>query len=215
MDLSLYLVTDRALCLGRPLVEVVGQAVAGGATLVQLREKHASTREMVELARALLAVLTPLGVPLLINDRLDVALAVGAAGAHLGQSDMPLAEARALLGPSAVLGLSVETLDQLREAERLPPGLVNYYGLSPIFQTPTKTDAGPGWGLEGLARARATVSAGSSLPLVAIGGLHAGNAAQVLRAGADGLAVVSALCSAPDPKRAASELAGIIARTEG
>lgn len=212
MDLSLYLVTDRALCLGRPLLDVVARAVAGGVSVVQLREKHAGTREFMELGRALLALLAPVGVPLVINDRVDVALAIGAQGVHLGQGDMPVAEARRLLGAGVRLGLSIENLDQLRVAEALPQGLVDYYGLSPIFQTPTKAELHTSWGLDGLAQARALVAQGSKLPLVAIGGLHAGNAASVLRAGADGLAVVSALCSAPDPKLAASELQGIIAR---
>lgn len=215
LDLGLYLVTDRELCLGRPLPEVVAQAVAGGVNVVQLREKSASTREFVELGRALLALLAPLGVPLVINDRLDVALAVGAQGAHLGQSDMPVAEARAILGPKALLGLSLETMAQLREAEALPPGLVNYYGLSPIFQTPTKADAGPGWGLAGLGQARAEVDAGSRRPIVAIGGIEPGNAAAVLRCGANALAVVSAICSAPDPQAASHALADILRRERG
>lgn len=214
-DLGLYLVTDRELCLGRPLPEVVAQAVAGGVNVVQLREKSASTREFVELGRALLALLAPLGVPLVINDRLDVALAVGAQGAHLGQSDMPVAEARAILGPKALLGLSLETMAQLREAEALPPGSVDYYGLSPIFQTPTKADAGPGWGLAGLGQARAEVDAGSRRPIVAIGGIRPGNAAGVLRCGANALAVVSAICSAPDPQAASRELTGTLRRERG
>lgn len=215
LDLGLYLVTDRELCLGRPLPEVVAQAVAGGVNVVQLREKSASTRKFVELGRALLALLAPLGVPLVINDRLDVALAVGAQGAHLGQSDMPVAEARAILGPKALLGLSLETMAQLREAEALPPGLVDYYGLSPIFQTATKADAGPGWGLAGLGQARAEVDAGSRRPIVAIGGIEPGNAAGVLRCGANALAVVSAICSAPDPQAASRELADILRRERG
>jgi len=215
LDLGLYLVTDRELCLGRPLPEVVAQAVAGGVNVVQLREKSASTRQFVELGRALLALLAPLGVPLIINDRLDVALAVGAQGAHLGQSDMPVAEARAILGPKALLGLSVETMAQLREAEALPQGLVDYYGLSPIFQTPTKADAGPGWGLAGLGQARAEVDAGSRRPIVAIGGIGPGNAASVLRCGAGALAVVSAICSAPDPQAASRELADTLRRERG
>lgn len=215
LDLGLYLVTDRALCLGRPLVDVVARAVAGGVRVVQLREKRADTREFVELGRALLALLAPQGVPLIINDRLDVALAIGAQGAHLGQSDMPVAEARRLLGPQAILGLSLETLDQLREAEGLPPGLVDYYGLSPIFQTPTKTDAGPGWGLTKLGQARATVDAGSGRPLVAIGGIGVENAASVLRCGAHGLAVVSAICSAPDPEAASRALLDVLRRERG
>lgn len=210
LDPSLYLVTDRPLSLGRSLLDVVGAAVAGGVTLVQLREKEADTREFLELGRALLTLLAPHGVPLVINDRVDVALALGAAGVHLGQADMPPEDARRILGHGAHIGLSVEDLDQLRAAEALPPGLVDAYGLSPIFVTPTKTDAGPGWGLEGLAQARAVVARGSRRPLIAIGGIHAGNAAAVLRAGADGLAVVSAICSAPEPGRAASELRNIV-----
>lgn len=209
-DLGLYLVTDRALCLGRSLLDVVAQAVAGGVSVVQLREKNAHTREFVDLGRALLALLAPYGVPLIINDRLDVALAIGAQGAHLGQSDMPVAEARRLLGPDALIGLSVETMDQLREAESLPPGLVDYYGLSPIFQTATKADAGPGWGLAGLGQARAEVDAGSKRPLVAIGGIGPENAASVLRCGANALAVVSAICSAGAPDQAAAALRGIL-----
>jgi len=210
IDYGLYLVTDRDLCLGRPLLDVVAQAVAGGVSVVQLREKKAGTREFVDLGRALLALLSPCGVPLIINDRLDVALAIGAQGAHVGQNDMPVAEARRLLGPQAILGLSVETMDQLREAESLPPGLVDYYGLSPIFHTPTKTDAGPGWGLAGLGQARAEVEAGSKRPLVAIGGIGPDNAASVLRCGAQGLAVVSAICSAPDPQAASRTLSGLV-----
>lgn len=215
IDYGLYLVTDRDLCLGRALTDVVAQAVAGGANVVQLREKHASTRDFVDLGRALLALLGPLGVPLIINDRLDVALAIGAQGAHVGQSDMPARDARAILGPEAILGLSVETMDQLREAESLPPGLVDYYGLSPIFHTPTKTDAGPGWGLAGLGQARAEVDAGSKRPLVAIGGIGPANAASVLRCGAQGLAVVSAICSAPDPRAASQELREVLTRERG
>lgn len=210
LDVSLYLVTDRALCAGRDLLDVVARAVAGGVSLVQLREKHAPTREFLELGRALMALLAPLGVPLIINDRVDLALALGAAGVHLGQDDLPVEDARRLLGPRAHIGLSVEDLDQLRAAEALPPGLVDAYGLSPIFATPTKTDAGPGWGLDGLARARAVVAHGSRRPLIAIGGIHAGNAASVLRAGADGLAVVSAICAAPEAGRAAAELRSIL-----
>lgn len=210
-DLGLYLVTDRALCLGRPLTEVVARAVAGGVRVVQLREKHASTREFVALARQLQALLAPLSVPLLINDRLDVALAVGAAGVHLGQSDMPPEDARRILGQNAIIGLSVETMEQLVEAEALPQNSVDYYGLSPIFQTPTKTDAGPGWGLAGLGRARAEVDGGSRRPIVAIGSIGPGNAASVLRCGAQGLAVVSAICSAPDPEAASQELARLVA----
>lgn len=202
-DPALYLVTDRELCGERGIAEVAGLAVRGGATLVQLREKTGDFRAMAELARALLALLAPFGVPLIVNDRVDVALAVGAQGVHLGQSDMPAALARELLGPGAVIGLSLEAPHQLAEAEGLD---VDYYGVSPIHPTPTKTDTGPGWGLAGLSGLRAA----TSRPLVAIGGLDARNAAQTIRAGADGIAVVSAICAAPDPEAASRELLAAI-----
>lgn len=201
---GLYLVADPAACAGRPLERVVREAAAGGASWVQLREKRASTRAFVEAARVLQEILDPLGVPLIINDRVDVALAVGAAGVHLGQADLPSRIARELLGPEALVGLSVETWEDAEAAQELE---VDYLGVSPIFPTPTKTDTRGAWGLEGLAQLRAF----SRHRLVAIGGLNAANAAAAIRAGADAVAVVSAVCSAPDPGRAARELSGIIA----
>ncbi len=174
-----------------------------GATLVQLREKTADTRAFVELGQALKALLDPLDVPLLINDRLDVALAVGAAGAHLGQSDMPAATARKMLGSDAIIGLSLEAMDQLPAAEALD---VDYYGVSPSHPPPTKTDTGPGWGLAGLR----TLRAATRRPLVAIGGLGADNAAETIRAEADGLAVISAFCAAADPAAATRQLRAIV-----
>ena len=198
-DYRVYLVTDRGLCLGRPLEDVARAAVRGGATLVQLREKNADSREFLELARLLVRELHPLGVPVLINDRADIALAAGAAGVHVGQSDLPPADARALLGPDAIVGLSVENRAELEAAQTED---VDYLGVSPVFATPTKTDTAPPWGLDGLAWARTR----SRLPLVAIGGIHADNAAAVVRAGAHGLAVVSELCSAPAPAAAARRL---------
>lgn len=202
IDLSLYLITDRRLAGNRPLREVVSQAVAGGVTVVQLREKDCSSREYLELALELNKILPP-GVPLIINDRLDVALAAGADGVHLGQSDLPVGVARKYLGTEGIIGLSVENPEQLEEAKNLP---VDYLAISPVFSTPTKTDTGPAWGLEGLARAREM----TALPLVAIGGINEHNAAEVIRAGADGLAVVSAICAAPDPKLAARRLRALI-----
>ncbi len=200
---GLYLVTDRGLCLGRPLLDVVAQAVQGGVTCVQIREKDLSTREFVTEAEHVQALLGPRQIPLIINDRVDVALAVGAAGVHMGQSDLPCATARRLLGPKAIIGLSVETWQDVERAAQQP---VDYLGVSPIFSTPTKTDTKQPWGLLGLARIRAF----TRLPLVAIGGLNRGNAADVMAAGADGIAVVSALCSAPDPASAAAELCALI-----
>lgn len=192
----LYLVTDQQALRGRSLTDVVKQAVQGGASCVQLREKSASTRDFVALACALNGLLTPLGVPLVINDRIDVALACGAQGVHLGQSDMPVELARQLLPPQVFIGLSVETPEDVRLAASLP---VDYLGVSPIFPTPTKADTAAPWGLDGLRAVRAM----TNLPLVAIGGIHLSNAAEVLAAGADGLALVSALCSADDPAAAA------------
>lgn len=200
---ELYLVTDRDLCLGRPIEEVVLAAVRGGVSLVQLREKQATTRAFVAEAERLKRLLAAHGVPLIINDRIDVALAVGADGVHIGQEDMPYPLARRLLGPEAIIGLSVETEEQVREAEGYD---VDYLGVSPILPTPTKTDTRGSWGLEGLARVRAL----SRHRLVAIGGLNASNAASAVRAGADSIAVVSAICSAPEPQAAAATLSRII-----
>jgi thiamine-phosphate pyrophosphorylase len=194
--LRLYLVTDQQALLGRTLTDVVLAAVQGGVTCVQLREKQASTRDFVALACALSDLLTPLGVPLVINDRIDVALASGAQGVHLGQSDMSVEQARRLLPPQVFIGLSVETMEDVARATSQP---VDYLGVSPIYPTPTKTDTAAPWGLDGLHQVRAV----TDLPLVAIGGIHLVNAAEVQQAGADGLAVVSALCSADDPCAAA------------
>jgi len=200
--LRLYLVTDSDLSLGRSLAEVVEAAVRGGVSCVQLREKRLDTREFVAQARALRALLAECRIPLVVNDRIDVALACGADGVHLGQSDMPVEDARRLLPPEVFIGWSVETPQDVQRARALP---VDYLGVSPVFATPTKTDTARPWGLAGLRDVRAA----TALPLVAIGGIHAGNARQVLEHGADGLAVVSAICSAPSPREAAAALARV------
>ncbi len=195
---GLHLVTDSALCGPRGVLAVVEAAVRGGVRVVQLREKTLATRAFVERARALKALLAPRGVPLIVNDRLDVALASGADGVHLGQDDLSPEDVRRWL-PHALVGLSIERAEQLAEAERLP---VDYYGASPVFATTTKTDTAAALGLEGLRALRARCTR----PLVAIGGIDAHNAAAVMAAGADGLAVVRALCAAPDPEAAARRL---------
>ena len=205
VDLRLYLVTDRALARGRSLVDLVRQAVAGGVTVVQLREKAASTRELVALAESLQELLAPRHVPLIIDDRVDVALAVGAAGVHLGQSDMPAARARRLLPDGRLLGVSVSTVEEARRAES---DGADYLGVSPIYATPTKTDTPPAVGLAGLRALRAA----TRVPLVAIGGLAAANLLPVLASGADGIAVVSAIMAADDPAAAARELRLLIER---
>lgn len=196
---GVYLVTDRELCLGRPLDEVVLAAVRGGAGAVQLREKHADSREFLALARALVSRLQPMGIPLIVNDRADIALAAGAAGLHVGQSDLPPEDARRLMGENAIIGLSVETREELLAAEKLD---IDYVGISPVFATPTKTDTLAPWGLDGLRWAREH----SPLTLVAIGGIHRENAAAVLEAGAHSLAVVSEICSADSPEEVARGL---------
>jgi len=198
-DYGLTLVTDRELCLGRSLTEVVDAAVRGGTGIVQLREKSCDSRQFYELAKALRELLRPRAIPLIINDRADIALAVEAEGLHIGQSDLPLRAAREIMGPNAIIGLSVESEADVRAAEAVA---IDYFGLSPVFSTPTKTDTNTPLGLAGVGRIRPL----TPLPLVAIGGISAANAAEVLAAGADGVAVVSAICSAPDPEQAARSL---------
>ncbi|MGZ3579648.1 MAG: thiamine phosphate synthase [Syntrophales bacterium] len=200
---GLYLVTDRGLCGKRSLEDVAYHALLGGAACIQLREKDVPTRFFVEEARTLKALTAGFRVPLIINDRIDVALASGADGVHIGQDDMPYAEARRLMGPKAIIGLSVETWNEVVEAEAID---VNYLGVSPVFKTPTKSDTKGNWGLEGLAR----IKAYSRHLLVAIGGLNASNAEDAVMAGADCIAVVSAICAASDPLRAAREINEII-----
>jgi thiamine-phosphate pyrophosphorylase len=199
-QLRLYLVTDSVLCRGGSLEEVLAAAIRGGVTCVQLREKTAPTREFFALAQAVHPLLRRAGIPLVINDRLDIALACAAEGLHLGQSDLPLTEARRLLPGETFIGLSVESFEDLDAAAGLD---VDYLGISPLFATPTKVDTKTPWGLDGLRAARQR----TALPLVAIGGIHADIVAQVFAAGADGVAVVSAVCAADDPEQAARLLA--------
>jgi thiamine-phosphate pyrophosphorylase len=195
-SLRLCLVTDRGLARGRSVIDLARAAARGGATMVQLREKAATTRAFVEAARALKAALAPLGVPLIVNDRLDIALAVDADGLHVGQSDMPVAEARRLMGPDKVVGLSIEAIEQ---ATRPDAEAADYLGVGPIYAQQTKRDAAVPLGLDGLARIRGL----TRKPIVAIGGLTPENSAPALAAGADGLAVVSAIVAADDPEAAA------------
>ncbi len=202
-DLRLYLVTDRGLSGGRNLEWIVAEAVKGGVSMVQLREKHTDTGEFVELAKRLKSLLSPLGIPLIINDRVDVAMAADADGVHIGQSDMAYEDARRLLGSNKIIGLSVENMDELAEANLLD---VDYIGISPVYSTSTKTDTARPFGLEGLRKAVRR----SCHPTVAIGGMNKTSAADVVKTGTDGLAVVSAIVSAEEPAKAAKELRTII-----
>ncbi|WP_296583927.1 thiamine phosphate synthase [Xanthobacter sp.] len=202
-DLTLYLVTDPRLVAARGLVATVAAAVKGGATLVQLRDPDAHGRALVEQARALKALLAPLRIPLIINDRVDVAVAADADGVHLGQDDMTPADARALLGPERILGLSVGTPAEFAASNiGIDIGVVDYLGVGPVKATGTKKDAGAAIGAAGVTAVRAL----TRLPIVGIGGIDGALAAEVIRAGADGVAVVSAICAAPDPEHAARAL---------
>ena len=202
-DLSLYLVTDRPLSGGRDMAWIVREAAAGGVTMVQLREKECSTSEFITLARELKTALQPLGIPLIINDRIDVALAVDADGVHIGQSDMPYTMARQLLGPDKIIGLSVETLDEVIAANALD---VDYIGISPVYATPTKTDTLTPFGLEGVDE----VLRLTRHRCVAIGGMNRDTIGEVIARGVEGVAVVSAIVAAESPCEASEELAAII-----
>jgi thiamine-phosphate pyrophosphorylase len=198
------LVTDPAMTRTRGLIATVLAGVAGGATIVQLRDKDADDAALVAAARALRAELAPLGVPLIVNDRVAVAEAAGADGVHIGQDDGDPAAARALLGPDALIGLSVT---RAAEIATVDASVVDYVGLGPVFATATKPDAAPALGLAG---ARA-IAARLPVPWIAIGGIDAANAADVIAAGAAGIAVVSAICAADDPAEAAAGLRRAIA----
>lgn len=199
-DLSLYLVLDPGLCRGAEgMLRTTEEALEGGVTIVQLRAPTWKKRALAACARDLLEMLRPRGIPLIINDHADVAAAVGADGLHVGQDDLSSADARRIIGPDMILGLSAGNVDEVRGVD---PALVDYLGIGPVWATATKKDAGAAVGLEGLA----SLSAASPLPVVAIGGIGASNAADVMRTGVDGIAVVSAICGQASPRTAAENL---------
>lgn len=199
-DLSLYLVLDPGLCAGIGMVETARAAMAGGVTMVQLRDKEADTKRLIETGRALKETLAGTNAKLIVNDDVIAAVAIGADGLHIGQDDMTVAEARARIGADAILGLSVETPEL---AAAVDPALVDYVGAGPVFATPTKPNHKQPVGFDGLARQIAA----SPVPAVAIGGLKVIHVAQAMAAGARGVAVVSAICGQPDPETAARALA--------
>ena len=207
VDLRLYALVDPAVAGGRTLADLAGR-ISSSATLVQLRDKHGSTRAMVEEARALQAVLEPKGIPLLINDRVDVALAAEADGVHIGQDDMAPADARLLLGRRAIIGLSVKTVDQARAA---PLDLLDYVAIGGVYGTTSKDNTATPIGVAGLrAIVQAVRAREPDYPICAIAGINAANAADVIGAGVDGVAVVSALSLATDPGKAAQDLRAIV-----
>lgn len=198
-DPRLHLVVDPSTLGPAGTAALVRAAVAGGVTVVQMRQKDGSTRELVDAARRLVAELRPSDVPLIINDRADVAVAAGAHGVHVGQDDMAATDARRIVGPHAIVGLSVWAIEQLAEAT---PGVVDYVGVGPVFATTGKADAVAPIGVDALA----AIAAASPVPVVAIGGISSANAASVVRAGADGLAVISAIVGSADPLASAAAL---------
>lgn len=200
--LRLYLVTDRALCGERGVVETVRQALVGGVTLVQLRDHDATTRELLDTARQLRQVTADAGVPFIVDDRLDVALAVGADGVHLGQSDLHPVDARRIAGPGLVIGHSVSCRAEVDAVGEWPAGTVDHLGVGPVFATPTKPRAAAPLGIDGVREALA----GCPWSAVAIGGITQQHVAPLQDAGAAGVAVVSALCAAPDPAGAARDM---------
>ena len=203
VNYSLYLVTDSALAMGRPLLDVVCAAIDGGVTCVQVREKDVPSRVYVSQLLSVRPLLRERGIPLFVNDRVDVALAVEADGVHLGQTDLPLSMARGVAAGRLLIGVSCESVQDGVDAER---GGADYVSVSPVFATPTKTDTASALGLDGVRAVRRAVR----VPVVAIGGINATNAADVIRAGADGICVVSAIVSALDPRAAAASLRGIV-----
>lgn len=204
LSYDLYVVTDPTLSHGRSHPEVVRAAIRGGATLIQFREKDNNTRALIDAGNALRAVTREAGVPLVVNDRLDIALVVDADGGHVGQEDMPAAPARRLIGPDRILGVSATSLAQALQAER---DGADYLGVGPIFPTGSKADAAPPMGLEGLSAVTARVR----IPVVAIGEVSLENVEAVVGAGADGVAVISAVVGAPDVEEAARLLRARVA----
>ena len=211
LDLRLYAIVDPQRAGTHALPDLARAAARGGATLVQLRDKVSDTRQLVAAARAIKAALESSGVPLLINDRVDVALASGADGVHVGQDDMAVEDARKILGPKAVIGLSIKTIAQ---AEAAPTDLLDYVGIGGVFATTSKDNPDPPIGVYGLARIAGVFrKRAPKLPLVAIAGIDSKNAPDVIDAGADGIAVISALSLQADPMAAARVLRGIVDAT--
>lgn len=202
--LAVYLVLDPGLCEGFGLVETAVAAVRGGATMIQLRDKDGDTARRIAAARALRAALAGSGVPLVLNDDVEAAVAADLDGVHIGQEDMSPAEARTRIGGDRILGLSVETAPLARAID---PSLVDYAGAGPVFATGTKPGHKPAVGFDGLAR----IVAACPVPAVAIGGLKPAHAAAAVASGARGLAVVSAICGQPDPEAATRALARAMA----
>ena len=200
-----YAVTDRAWLRGRKLADCVRQAIDGGATFVQLREKEAPFDEMVELARELQAICAEAGVPFVVDDEVEVAIAAGADGVHVGQDDMACAQAREALGPDAIVGVSAQTVEQALKAQA---DGADYLGVGALIPTPTKPDA-----VDVTFDELRAICEAVDIPVVGIGGLNTETIGKLEGSGADGAAVVSAIFAADDCRRAASDLRAVCERT--
>jgi thiamine-phosphate pyrophosphorylase len=208
VDVTLYVLADPAVSRGRTLAEMSAASVRGGATLIQLRNKTGSTRELIEQARAIKQAIAGSGVPLLINDRVDVALVAEADGVHLGREDLDLRAARQLLGPKAIIGASVRSD---KDVAALVPGAVDYACIGGVFATSSKDNPDPPIGLAGLSRlVRLVRERAPDILVGAIAGINQDNAADAIGAGADGIAVISAVTAAAEPEVAARTLRGIV-----
>jgi len=208
VDLRLNAIVDPERAGGRDLAELARLCAEGGATLIQLRDKVSETRDMVEAARAIKRALAPFAVPFVVNDRIDVALAAKADGVHIGPDDMAVEDARALLGRGAIIGLSIKSV---KEAAAAPLDLIDYVGSGGVYVTLSKEQKNKPIGPDGLAKIIAALRQRTpKLPVAGIAGIDAGNAAAVIGAGADGIAVISAVSLAPDPAAAARALRGIV-----
>jgi thiamine-phosphate pyrophosphorylase len=208
VDVRLNAIVDPERANGRSLADLAHLVVAGGATLIQLRDKHGATRQMIEAARAIKGALAGTGVPLVVNDRVDVALIAEADGVHVGQEDMCAEDARRLLGPQAIIGLSIKSVALANAA---PLEALDYVGVGGVYATISKDNPNPPIGVNGLRDIVAAFRArGHDLPICGIAGIDAGNAAPVIAAGADGVAVISALSMKPDPQAAARELRNVV-----
>jgi thiamine-phosphate pyrophosphorylase len=203
IDYSLYLITDRSFLNGRDLKKCIEDAIKGGVTLIQIREKDASTREFFEVAKEVKEVTSKYNVPLLINDRIDIAIAIDADGVHLGQSDMPISLARKILGKDKIIGISANTIKEALEAQN---DGADYLGLGPVFFTGTKKDINEPIGVSGLREMTEAIN----IPSVAIGGINKENSESIMEAGVDGISVISAILGSEDIEKASKDLSVIV-----
>jgi thiamine-phosphate pyrophosphorylase len=207
MNLDLYVITDEEVAGNLSHAEIAQRAIAGGADVIQLRDKTCGCKELLLIGRVIREITRKTRTLFIVNDRLDVALACDADGVHLGQDDMGVGVARQIAPPGLILGVSVGTLEEAVRAER---DGADYVAVSPLFPTTSKNDAGPGYGLKVLQEIRHNVS----IPVIAVGGINRNNVNDVIAAGADGIAVISAVVGSPDIMKAAMELREMVRKSK-